>query len=262
MAISGISNTLTTSTASSGRTTNSELGKDDFLNLLVTQLKYQDPLNPTDSTEYTSQLAQFSTLEQINNMSNSMSSMQALSMTGKYVTATVTNSSGEASAIEGIVDSVKLKNGEATLVVNGNDVDIENVSAVYDYDRSDIYNLSSMVGKSCKGYIYDSEALNVIGVAGTVTGIEKGAYEDYALMDGVKCTLDTITSDDYKSSQSKSDYLNEHVGKEISVTVKDSTGKTVPITAVLDSVSQESDGSITVTMDGVKVPVDGIYSIA
>lgn len=81
-------------------------------------------------------------------------------------------------------------------------------------------------------------------------------------MDGVKCTLDTITSDDYKSSQSKSDYLNEHVGKEISVTVKDSTGKTVPITAVLDSVNQESDGSITVTMDGVKVPVDGIYSIA
>ncbi|MBN1309417.1 MAG: hypothetical protein JXA18_15970 [Chitinispirillaceae bacterium] len=45
-----------------------KLGKDDFLLLLVTQLQYQDPLNPMDNTEFVSQLAQFSALESGNNV--------------------------------------------------------------------------------------------------------------------------------------------------------------------------------------------------
>jgi flagellar basal-body rod modification protein FlgD len=51
----------------------SKLGKDDFLRLMVEQLKYQDPLNPMDSTQYVSQLAQFSSVEQLENMNQSLS---------------------------------------------------------------------------------------------------------------------------------------------------------------------------------------------
>ena len=46
------------------------LGKDDFLQLLVTKLQYQDPLNPMDDENFVAQLAQFSSLEQMNNIAD------------------------------------------------------------------------------------------------------------------------------------------------------------------------------------------------
>ncbi len=68
--------TSSTSSASSSNTTaagsNSALGKDDFLKLLITQMQNQDPLNPMDGTQYAAQLAQFSQLEQLQNLNNSM----------------------------------------------------------------------------------------------------------------------------------------------------------------------------------------------
>lgn len=53
-----------------------EMGKEDFLKLLVTQLRHQDPLNPMDSVEFTAQLAQFSSLEQMFRMNSALSSIR------------------------------------------------------------------------------------------------------------------------------------------------------------------------------------------
>ncbi len=56
------------------------LGKDDFLKLLVTQLRNQDPMNPMQSQEFAAQLAQFSSVEQLNNISNSLANSVELDL--------------------------------------------------------------------------------------------------------------------------------------------------------------------------------------
>ena len=75
MSVTGLENVSSgiNSTSSSG---NNILGKDDFLNLLVTQLQHQDPLSPMDSAEFTSQLAQFSSLEQMSNVNTNLEVLQ------------------------------------------------------------------------------------------------------------------------------------------------------------------------------------------
>jgi len=56
--------------------TQGELGKDEFLTLLIAQLQHQDPLNPLESTEFTQQLAQFNSLEQLFGINENLSSIQ------------------------------------------------------------------------------------------------------------------------------------------------------------------------------------------
>lgn len=73
------------------------VNKEQFLTLLVAQLKYQDPLNPMESTEFTSQLAQFTSLEQLYNLNSSFEGLknamtsqnnyQAVNLIGKSVIA-------------------------------------------------------------------------------------------------------------------------------------------------------------------------------
>ena len=240
----------------------SALGKDEFLNLLITQLKYQDPLSPMDNTEYVAQLAQFSTLEQMNNMSNSLSSMEAFSMVGKIITAAVEDpASGEMKDIQGVVDSVKIRSGVTTLIVGGQEVKTSEVTYVFDNDRQNLISLSSMIGQQCKGYVYDSSTLDVINVEGTVAGIQKGSYEDYAIVNGFQGNVNAILSDDYKKSQTILEYLNDHIGKEVALEIIDkNTGKKVPIVAVVESAAEEGE-NVKATLNQVSVPVDSIFSI-
>lgn len=68
MTVSAIENFVQTTHNTSASTSGAVLGKDDFLKLLVTQMKNQDPMDPMDGTEYTAQLAQFSSLEALQNI--------------------------------------------------------------------------------------------------------------------------------------------------------------------------------------------------
>jgi len=58
---------------------NDQMGKEEFLRLLMTQLKAQDPLNPQDSSEFVAQLSQFASLEQLTNVGQKMDDLVTIS---------------------------------------------------------------------------------------------------------------------------------------------------------------------------------------
>ena len=137
---------------------NDELGKDAFLQLLVTQLKNQDPLAPQDNGEYIAELAQFSSLEQMTNVVKNLEDLstvvgnidtsvlvgQLSSMIGKGVdwVETIDEADAEGNPISrpqsmtGVVAGVAIVEGTPSIVVESGgeryQVEISNVAHVYE----------------------------------------------------------------------------------------------------------------------------------
>ena len=121
---------------------NNGMDKDAFLQLLVAQMKYQDPLEPTSNTEYISQYATFSQVEQMQNMAASMELSRASSMVGKLVNVETTNSNGETKQIQGMVEYVTYENNKAYVSIDGTLYSADDVVAVVDEVYQDAYDLA------------------------------------------------------------------------------------------------------------------------
>ena len=110
-----------------GKTVKTNLDRDDFLKLLITQLQHQDPTSPVQDKEFIAQMAQFSSLEQMTNMSTGfqkLSGLLASSEASQVLGRTVEIRDGD-NLVRGVVDRVV--RGENPLVgVNG---------AIYDFSQ-------------------------------------------------------------------------------------------------------------------------------
>ena len=112
-----------------------KLDKEDFLKLLVAQMKYQDPLEPQSNTEYVTQLATFTQVEAVENMAHTMEGLQANALVGKTVIMRPTNPvTGESSYVTGTVDYVQREGSNIYLSVGGALYNIDDLYTVADTD--------------------------------------------------------------------------------------------------------------------------------
>lgn len=136
-------------TASKNNTAKNTLDKDAFLKLLLTELRYQDPMEPVKDKEFMAQMASFSSLEQMTNLNtgfNKLSSnitdnllpalmlQQSSTMVGREVT--YTNPDDSKSSLTGIIDSALIKDGKAYYVVNGKEIAASTISEIGEQSTS------------------------------------------------------------------------------------------------------------------------------
>lgn len=120
---------------SSGSPIKKELGKDAFLNLLVTQLRNQDPLKPMEDHTFIAEMAQFSALEQMQNLNKMLEAQnqfaalsQASGLIGKEVVLLPPEDGAQ--TIQGTVSEVRQQGGAVKVVVEGEAYDAGWITSV------------------------------------------------------------------------------------------------------------------------------------
>ena len=111
--------------------------KDMFLKLLMAQMKYQDPSNPTDASQFLAQTAQFTLVEKFEELRKSQESalkadqLQATTaLVGRTVTYTTKDSAGSTVTRTGVVNAVTVKSGVPTLLIGTDEVGLDAITKV------------------------------------------------------------------------------------------------------------------------------------
>ena len=110
-----------------------QLGKDDFLKLLVAQLQHQDPGNPMDSSQFMGQLAQFSSLEQMTNVATSIDKLTAATSVAQSVGLIghdLIFDRADGTVGRGVADGILMQNGQVTVDVAGESISPDAITAV------------------------------------------------------------------------------------------------------------------------------------
>ncbi|MBR1852770.1 MAG: flagellar hook capping protein [Lachnospiraceae bacterium] len=177
---------------------NNGMDKDAFLQLLVAQMKYQDPMEPTSNTEYIAQYAQFSQVEQMQNMSASMDLQRASQLVGQEVYIKTTGSTGDTKYVQGKVDYVVYENNKAYLSIDESLYSIDDLDTVVDSTYKKAYDQAMDFAVS----------INKLPNLATISGT------DMDKVDSLKAAYDAMN--DYEKSYVASDVvatLNKYVDK-------------------------------------------------
>lgn len=112
------------------KTNGSELGMQDFLNLLTAQLANQDVMNPTNDTEFIAQMAQFSSLQAMQTLTELTHAQYGASMVGKNVLVASYDKNGQIVQETGVITRAKFMGGKVAVTINDKDYDLSQIMDV------------------------------------------------------------------------------------------------------------------------------------
>ena len=215
MPVSGINGQYTSYEPNKPKEYNSNLDKDAFLKILVTQLKYQNPLEPNKDNEFIGQMAQFSSLEQSQNSNKAIRMNSAGNMVNKLVKAKYkAEDSTETKDLIGLVEKVMVKGSEIylTMDVLGTryDVKFDDVKEVTELENSveQIYLMNqtmrnitafNLIGKYVKGTyeevekIDGTERIKTVDIEGIVEKVRRDGTSIYLTVNGKEIYLEDVT---------------------------------------------------------------------
>lgn len=107
--------------------------KNQFLLLLINELRNQDPTAPTDEKQTLSQLAQFSSLEEMQNLNQTLSASSGFSQVAQsaaLIGKTVSTATDSTAGVSGVVTSVSLSGGKTFLQFDGQSVDASTITSI------------------------------------------------------------------------------------------------------------------------------------
>ena len=117
-----------------------QFGKDTFMKLLVAQLRYQDPTNPTDGAEFLAQTAQFTVVEKLEELAKTNTELLAaerLSTATSMIGRSVTYTSTEGTEATGVVTATRIGPLGPVLQVDGNEISLGAVTGVKSVPEAD-----------------------------------------------------------------------------------------------------------------------------
>ena len=243
------------------RVVNQEMDKDMFMQLLVTQLQYQDPLNPMDNQEMMAQMAQFTALEQMKNVADVTNKQLAHSLIGSYVQYTYTNDqTGQLEAGLGKIDYVKNKGSDVLLGIGEHEITLDDITEVI--DPSNIQANSSafdLLGKTIQAGMETKNANT--GLNETV--IIEGRVLEVRMKDGVSYVV--VGTGDKAVEIELADVQNvvevpSITDKWITATVTDTDGNEKEVAGIAEYVVVQQDETY-VYVGGYYVPFDNIKTI-
>lgn len=134
-----------------GKPEKNAVTEDMFLQLLVAEMKYQDPMEPASNTEWVSQYATFTQVQQQTEMQHSIKQMEANNLVGKQVIMkNVNTATGETKFESGQVDYMYIENGDIYLSVKDKLYNIKDLDTVVDTNYMDAITLATTFGEMVK----------------------------------------------------------------------------------------------------------------
>lgn len=165
-----------------------QVNVDDFLQLMIAQLKNQDFTNPVDDTQYVTQLAQFATMQQMQELAYYSKSNYVMSMVGKTVTAASLSLGGKVNKVVGPVEKIVLSNKEFMVYVKGNPYSLSQIMEVNDVESITEGELDKAKNMAIRKGDFDANSVEIAWDAPT---------EDEALQDKLTYSVYYSTENDF-----------------------------------------------------------------